>query len=478
MARQQKTTLLSGGLLFLLLLLCETFSGSLALSNHGYSLRKNKQPATRRTEQIKDELTNNSEDIGVSRRVLINPFSVTLSGTSAPFTDLELNDLYKTLEDVILSYIINVQQILNVGYVLLGDIHYAASEDDTTELFLNTGKALFGQASSTYYVPDETTLNMWVAEAVDTMYLSALQQSSFGYVTQVKYSADNATQAADDEDADSTLDEAATSNSNSSNQAGVIIGSIIAVLGAVAVIALLLVRGGRRSVGYVEQQNSNEEDPKDGSSGATGVACAASGEDGAAESDKNPPTGVAATQIHSIVSSSSALSVSTASTENSGPSATQPTTDDVKPGILGAVPMVLDDNRSLDGEESDFTVNTEAGDSLAVKSVVFNQFVEAPPSLLNSIERESFERERQVSIRKDMLTSTWSGQTHLAPLPRNESVLVPSHITASQERLARQERRPQLDDVLIFEQANEESNISDTEPASQVAMMTKDGELV
>ncbi|KAL7559314.1 hypothetical protein ACA910_002482 [Epithemia clementina (nom. ined.)] len=147
------------------------------------------------------------------------------------------------------------------------------------------------------------------------------------------------------------------------------------------------------------------------------------------------------------------------------------------------------DNRSYaDGSESSFTVATEAGDSMALKSIPYNDnsagvfglpsgnssgsggsfwptgsdgsfFEQTPPPpppssefseeqilqqgvLLSS--PESFEYDRPVNLRKDMLTSAWSGRmpssAHEDSI-RNDSVLQPSYFSASQER-----RRRRLED--------------------------------
>ena len=52
---------------------------------------------------------------------------------------------------------------------------------------------------------------------------------------------------------------------------------------------------------------------------------------------------------------------------------------------------------------------------------------------------ESFQRDRQVAITKDMLTGHWSGRIHNRGSvgPHSESVFQPSHFSASQERRVR-----------------------------------------
>ena len=86
------------------------------------------------------------------------------------------------------------------------------------------------------------------------------------------------------------------------------------------------------------------------------------------------------------------------------------------------------------GSESSFTIGSEAGDSIGLKTASFQKF-DAPPM----VAKESFEHDRRVTLRKDMLTSTWVGQVTPTGSSQGrpgqiESVLEPSHFTASEER--------------------------------------------
>ena len=142
------------------------------------------------------------------------------------------------------------------------------------------------------------------------------------------------------------------------------------------------------------------------------------------------------------------------------------------------------DARSLAGEsESDFTVNTEAGDSLALQSLSHafgggggtrsNAPTPPPPPRTT----ESFERSRPPpSLQKDMLVSAWAGRaprlggigggtspgsggdthpltssslllrsphTSTPQAPQTDSVLLPSHFSASAERRQQQQLQDQ-----------------------------------
>jgi hypothetical protein len=129
------------------------------------------------------------------------------------------------------------------------------------------------------------------------------------------------------------------------------------------------------------------------------------------------------------------------------------------------------DSRSFADSESEWTVGTEAGDSMALKSLV-------PPSAAASVSlrhpepwvlSESFERDRPVNITKDMLTGQWSGRVSnlraSTGAAHSDSVLQPSYFSASQERRVRKaaadressgddEEESGGEDALVFEQAH------------------------
>ena len=178
------------------------------------------------------------------------------------------------------------------------------------------------------------------------------------------------------------------------------------------------------------------------------------------------------------------------------------------------------DNRSYaDCSESSFTVATEAGDSMALKSIPSNP--QYPPFPSNSADQlfqsassassstvdpsnwpilplaasqqsngagaagvgqggaasntgfeapivlsspESFEYDRPVNLRKDMLTSAWSGRMPMTEDSiRNDSVLQPSFFSASQER-----RRRRMEDG-NQSMASSASNSTSSTPAMQSA---------
>ncbi|GKY93645.1 hypothetical protein MPSEU_000331900 [Mayamaea pseudoterrestris] len=417
---------------------------------------------------------------GGATRILIQPFSVVLAGASKAFTSSDLNALYKTMDQVVYDYVLQTKTVDNVSYLLLGDISSSKPKEGSIDLHLNTGVLKMDASSSN--TPDEATLNAWIAEAINKNFVKALQDTPYPYLTEAKYavvdppvsdeegaSTDDKV-GTDDREASGIIDEPASTVTTKS-PSGVIVGACVGAATVVGLLAMLLVKRDKRSTGYIEQQNSKDETafPDAAPRDMQDIFVATGRND-----DKRSPSGLtlALSQIHqSLVSNSSGLSSSTSSTDHSDPT---PAIQIVsgKPGILGAAPMILDDGRSLDGNESDFTVNTEAGDSTAVKSLP-TQKLHRPTDIVASVERESFERDRQVCIRKDMMTSTWSGNTQHPPPPQNESVLEPSHLTASQ---ARQEQRPR-DEMLVIEHGGHDGS-SKPNPASQVSRMARFGDAV
>jgi hypothetical protein len=403
MMSRSANVLLSGGLL-MMSLFCSTLNASF-VSGSGHSLQKDDHSFARQTQEATDDQSDNS-DFDDSRRVLINPFSVTFSGTSEPFTDMELNLLHNTLEGTILGYILNLQEVANVEYVLLGDISSTMEGDNIAKIYLKTGKALFGNMSITSInenVPDEATLNTWVGEAVDTLYQMALQQGiyNFTYVTQAKYAANM-----DSQDTDVAVEEeAAMSNSTLGIVVGVTILTVLLVAGAMAF--LLIHKDTKTSEG--EEKDTDDEDgtvilgQTDASTGAVEVSLPRDGEscdgDDKVDSDdhhsqssgmdvdqgdsvlegalqhivssltgqkyetgKTPPSlddlyQGAVTQIQDLVASRSTLLESMNCVDTNATKKTkQP-----KRGIRGKFRSLFDD-RSVNGDESLGSVNTDIGD--------------------------------------------------------------------------------------------------------------------
>lgn len=105
-------------------------------------------------------------------------------------------------------------------------------------------------------------------------------------------------------------------------------------------------------------------------------------------------------------------------------------------------PPLVQTSSGDDRSEGSFTVNTEAGDSTALKSIHHNLASANHTETMEPLQQES----TRINVRKDMLASTWIGDKDV-PLtnlpPQVDSVLAPSHFAASKEEQARRMRMHQ-----------------------------------
>jgi hypothetical protein len=344
-------------------------------------------------------------------RVIINEFFVGLDSTDIGYSDLD--KLHAVLTVTVEEYIKKQQMFLtqtstmsNEG-VLLGNIQFETMADKTppTVLIMSKGVAYF-----TSDPPDGQLLNNWVQQAVDNYFAKALANSNPS-IQSVSYYSSNPHDAVvqetppEEETDDSTgtpVTGIKTEEQNADKRnLGAILGGVAAGLVVVVLAAFFVTR--RKKKYYIKQKNSAMEHVHEVDDGD--------------DDDESKDT------------------------VNESFQSTPPSTPDKSQRTANTLPIELDGNRSLAGSESDFTVNTEAGDSMALKSV--GQY----PTVRAST--ESFTN-RPVHLRKDMLTSTWAassggagGRGYQEP---NESVLKPSHFSASKER-----------DV-VFEQANSDDD--------------------
>jgi hypothetical protein len=97
----------------------------------------------------------------------------------------------------------------------------------------------------------------------------------------------------------------------------------------------------------------------------------------------------------------------------------------------------------VDESESDaFTVLTEDGDCSVIKSLAEQKSHATGVPLRSIVTTETFERDRVVQVRKDMLTSPWTGRL---PSLRNSSTgksSVSSHLDVTDEEQHRHPQRP------------------------------------
>lgn len=333
--------------------------------------------------------------------------------------------------------------------------------------------------------------------------------------------------------------------STSGNNSGVLIGSVVGALAVVAILSMFLVRQvkSRRGEAYMKQRNSSQDEnviippckddgAADDGMGSSEVDCKTDHDSNESQHAQNSSVGATASsdllvaerfstpRKSPLLVDMSPAAIALANRSLSPPrylserNALSPIPMSPVSGMSG-VSAVSTEEKSVAGSDSDFTVNTEAGDSAALKSLssqvgflpgnsTYNLTssggVSGPSSGLFHT-AESFERERPVNIRKDMLTSAWSGRMLSLRQPVNESVLQPSHFSASEERHIRtkqkeapapvqtkgfdvlagsgsensknQKDNKQLsknknkDDSVVFAQANESQDVAVLMPPSQ-----------
>lgn len=447
-------------------------------NQHHYPLRSNTdvQPQSRslRNEQ---EHTNNSDEGGGGssttvystrdKRVMIDTFDVVLDTTPFELNQRDINNLHGTMEQVIADYISrqpDLPLIVSVDYVLLGDIRTQSASFSQTNLNIAAGIVHFdvdegSQQQAGNLVPSQALVNQWVKEAIDTQYAKALEGTDYYYIQSASSPREqddgeedrSATTPLDEERGpafDNVLieDEGPVNTSGSSNthwvveSTGLLAAIVVATALVVAVSLFAIIR--RRSyasnrVHYIEHiDSSSSSNNNRNNSNKMMMVMGGRGVEGRGE----PPQ---PQQHHDNVHV-----FNTDSTDIAGGTITPPC--GLSPIKVSSLMSCYDDgNKSLAGSESDFTVNTEAGDSAAIKSLCHvNHNDSTYKEAKKMIATESFQRERHVSLRKDMLTSAWSGRgngnsgsgttnnagTLCATRIHNESVLAPSHFSASEER--------------------------------------------
>ena len=387
-----------------------------------------------------------NEDGGVTTRVVIEPFQLKLSKYSSTFTELELYDLRDTMELVALRNILNyttssatTTPMGQIELIKFGGAKQVYNSDFKVVLV----KFDFGIAQyDSLPTPDAITINEWIGTAFTTKLLPNLKSnypdSVFASLENISYglqypqdpplidptnptnnsTPNNGTTGNDtdtkDGDGGGTPDDSAnTSKSSSRSNVPLIAG--VAVGAAACMMIVLLV---------AKQRRDNHK--KDSTRVLTHLALDF-------DDSKRPRNG-------------------TKSAETS-PSSSKGADANHKADTVDA--------RSVADSESEWTVATEAGDTQALKSITptlnttsasvvgantGNRTNTMNDRQINLIMSESFERDRPVAITKDMLTGQWSGRVsnHRSgphATQQSESVLKPSHFSASDERRVRKAQR-------------------------------------
>jgi len=424
----------------------------------------------RKLGESNDESTNNDEETG--SRVVIDPFEIVLGTTPYVLDSDDVDALHSALEEVIDGYISDrnngMPAEVAVDYVLLGNIYPADPSFDQTTVVVPAGVVHFQLSSDAEegadaddFAPTRDSVNAWVQAAINANLVEALQGTSLYYVQSASVGADEL-----DDEGDTTnqvVDEPASYDPSSPKGNS----TTVALAASVAVAATLIVALGlfafvrRRShrIHYVEQRDGGNNGAKldDG--------------DKPADTTLNLSVDSSADAVVAVVPPSpSTASRSAESTPTSSPSNRR-----ISSIMTPSSGTTLDDG-TIAGSESEFTVNTETGDSVALKSlshIVSNSKVnQTAAAQHNMVATESFERERHISLRKDMLTSTWSGggpnnSSAYVRAVQNESVLTPSHFNASEER-TRQTTMARYDESNhMIEEGDEDDEVVATTPQRQ-----------
>jgi hypothetical protein len=447
--------------LFLVILIAssyvESYSKRIAGTGSTTSLRRSLQQ--RRAEDVSfDQAADDEDGSGISTRIIIEPFQLQLSNATSTLTESELFTLRDTMEAVALTEIdINTLNISFSSGQIMGDIELlrfgGAQQVYNDEFHVVIVKFDFGVAQySSLPTPIASMINDWLKKSFTTKLLPSLKQSStisssFQTITSVNYGLQSPEEppltgrnttsggggttddAGDDSDGSDTGSSRTDSKSSSRSNVPVIAGATAGV--AACIIAIIL--------GFAARQRRHENnniktreitDTLDSLSPP--------------EIDQSPSPSKSTNK-----KSKSRKGSGTDSNETS-PSSSKGGNNDTPKQSKGT----SDDGRSIADSESEWTVATEAGDTMALKSILPSALMANKNSAnvasnkndhhLNLVLSESFERDRKVAITKDMLTGQWSGRVSQSrngatggEQRQSESVLQPSHFSASQERRIR-----------------------------------------
>jgi hypothetical protein len=454
-----------------------------------YGLKERSAQSEEESEEQQDErslqtgangerVTNFSDDgTEPKERISLDTFQIVM--TPSPY-ELDMSgqdEFHRLCERVLFDYMSDrlfrnnlVYSNVELQFVMLGDLQSvhtpaetrhlqdstttttdATSSGGSTTLTLSSGVASFLGGG---LVPSEDQVNIWVQEAIDTSLVQYLREqgTDFYYVGESTFVVPQPTPV--------SLPES-SSNATSRSNTGMLVGVAVACVVAVALLGMLVARrhfgllGGSKGGRRMFDQELDSVNGSDNSKKAGGDADTVneSYETDGSPSRKGP-------------SNSPGFNGGAAGFESS------------RQRIEQMQQQTMEQEHVYDadaGSVSDFTVKTEAGDTTALKTINAKQIMAVVPAMINS---ESFERERPVNLRKDMLTSAWSGRANAKRTSHNESVLQPSHFTASHERRVRRQEQdfdpdpswnPEDNSVgggsnaspFVFEQAHESASVGE-----------------
>lgn len=302
-------------------------------------------------------------------RIIFPQFQLVLAKTTAPFSHRDVDHVHGILQRVIHSY---VQVDKRASFPTSDTELLYLFLGDTDQRFINEQTILTfprgGVAAFRGTPPSVGQLEVWIKEAVEKRLVEALQVTPFSFIDVSLYISDTVNRGGD-----SVGIEQPTIPSNDPTSPFVIVGSTVGAVAVLGLVALLAARAKN------DKENERRIDTRN--SGST--------ESYGRSPPYDSPAGASAVGAQGFIR----------------------TTD------------------SMVGSESSFTVNSEPGDSAAIKSLPSESL-----PLANALTAESFERDVRVNLRKDMLTSTWISPTPTGRAAEFESVLAPSYFSVSGER--------------------------------------------
>jgi len=380
---------------------------------------------------------------GEKTRRIFNSFFVDISPTIEELPGNSINSLHSHIREVMVDMFVDrAEELGGLGfrYVAISNIEAAFNPtEETSTLTIGEGVVSFiDNASNT---PSEAQVNAWAQEAVLKGLLAKLQQDSdLSFITFVGEPQESETNKEELEEPDTTNvgppTISADSSSSNNNTLYIITGALVAFFTMTMLATFFILRSRSKVCVYPYGDEDPDDDMRDDEKSQEGHG-----------SDSDQTENSPGSEEHKEISPTltATLALQTTLSEN--------------------------DARSVAASESSWTVNTEAGDSTALKSIPHNSSVDLWQGL-PMVSPESFEYDRPVNLRKDMLTSAWSGRMPTNPGVKSDSVLQPSHFSASQERRRRrmedgaqqQQQKEQLQTVLEIYNSSPQKG-RDEEPA-------------
>ena len=337
-------------------------------------------------------------------RVPTPRFFVKLAPTPLTLDGKLLNEFYVILQEFLRETINDeTGNGLPLLYFVMTDISPEETEGNVSTLSVGEGAATFGPVTrngnnDNIPLPKQEQIEAWLRTAIDTRLVDKLQDTDFYYVQEARF-VSAAESASNRGPNNSIVDEVAgvtpsTAKNGNSRADAALRASVIMAGVAIILLGALLVRSHRQRQREMPPTVVLEND-----------TCAS-------QAPQQQP------RIESIPSEPDTIPVVAATPIRN-------TSSSPEEEVASSPPRTPSDARSLADSESSWTVATEMGDSAALHSVATH-----PSQAI--VSTESFEHDRQVYLQKDMLTTAWSGNNANGGPVLSESVLQPSHFSASQ----------------------------------------------